>query len=95
MAAGEEVSHGYRVEGRVQGVGFRWWTRNTAMGLKLDGWVRNEADGAVVVHVRGPADAVSRLAEALRRGPSGARVDRVTPIPADGGIGTGEFRIER
>jgi acylphosphatase len=66
-----------RVRGRVQGVGFRAWTAATALRLELDGWVRNRSDGSVEVFAAGTDSAVDALVEALRRGPRGARVDRV------------------
>lgn len=64
----------YRVEGRVQGVGFRWWTRKTATSLGLCGRVRNLADGSVEVRVAGPADVLSTLETELQRGPGAAKV---------------------
>jgi acylphosphatase len=66
-----------RVEGRVQGVGFRFWTVRTATGLALRGWVRNLPDGSVEAHFAGSAAAVDAMREALHRGPGGARVDAV------------------
>jgi acylphosphatase len=67
----------YRVVGRVQGVGFRWFVRELARSLDLAGWVRNEPDGAVVVVAGGAPDVLMQLETALRAGPSGARVDQV------------------
>jgi acylphosphatase len=84
----------FRIHGRVQGVGFRWWTQRTACALGLGGWVRNEPDGSVVVHAVGPAAALGRMEKALHRGPAMARVDRVESIRPDGALGPGEFRIE-
>ena len=49
------------VSGRVQGVGFRWWTQNTARALGLAGSVRNLPDGRVEVYAQGNPDAVRRL----------------------------------
>jgi len=89
-----EGRRGFRVVGRVQGVGFRWWTRRTAVDLGLHGWVRNEIDGSVVVHASGPPEALARLEQALRRGPTGSRVDHLEAIPPGGAFRHGEFRIE-
>lgn len=77
-AAGSK-SEGWRchVHGRVQGVGFRWWTRRLAMRLGVAGWVRNLSDGSVEVTARGDVEALERLHSALRRGPPMARVERV------------------
>jgi acylphosphatase len=80
------------VEGRVQGVGYRWWTMQRAQRLGLDGWVRNLADGSVEILAIGPDEAVGRLAEACRSGPSSAAVTSVerTPAADDGSQGFGE-----
>jgi acylphosphatase len=72
-----------RVIGRVQGVGYRWWTAQTARGLGLAGWVRNRADGSVEILAIGEAEAVEQLAVACRGGPSGAVVASVTAASAD------------
>ena len=67
-----------RVTGRVQGVGFRWWIVERAKALGVTGWVMNEhEERAVRVVAEGPAHALDELVEALRRGPSAARVDSV------------------
>lgn len=66
-----------RVTGRVQGVGFRWHTVGHARELGVVGWVRNEPDGSVVIHVEGPHEAVSAMIDRLCVGPPAARVDKV------------------
>lgn len=70
------------ITGRVQGVGYRWWTVSTARRLGLGGWVRNERDGSVSAHVEGEDAVVDALIEACRSGPAGARVTNVAPVPA-------------
>ncbi|MGH6618400.1 MAG: acylphosphatase [Alphaproteobacteria bacterium] len=65
------------VEGRVQGVGFRYWTVQEATRRGLDGWVRNLPDGSVEALIAGPEDAVAAMIEACRRGPSMAAVRAV------------------
>ncbi len=65
------------VQGRVQGVGYRWWTRETARGLGLDGWVRNLADGSVEALVIGEAQAIDQLVARCHEGPPAARVSAV------------------
>lgn len=91
---GELERRAFRVVGRVQGVGFRWWTRRTANELGLGGWVRNEVDGSVVVHAIGPAKDVARLVAALERGPTASRVDALEEITPGGWLAVGDFRIE-
>ncbi len=71
-----------RVEGRVQGVGFRDTCVHEARKLGLVGWVRNRRDGAVEVMARGSVNALADLEAWLHRGPSLARVDRVTSLDA-------------
>jgi acylphosphatase len=66
------------VAGRVQGVGFRFHVEAAARREGVHGWVRNLPDGTVEAWIEGEAASVDRLEAALRRGPSGARVDAVT-----------------
>ena len=60
--------------GRVQGVGYRYWTESCARRLGLKGWVRNRKDGTVEAVFAGPADAVSAMIADCRHGPSSAQV---------------------
>jgi acylphosphatase len=68
------------VGGRVQGVGFRWFVRETARRLDLAGWVRNRTDGTVEVAAEGDAESIHRLRRALEKGPSGAAVASVDDV---------------
>ncbi|QKE84235.1 acylphosphatase [Arthrobacter sp. NEB 688] len=71
------------VRGRVQGVGFRWWTRARALELGLAGWARNTADGRVEVVAEGARADVEALLRLLREEPSGAgRPGQVTLVSA-------------
>ncbi len=66
--------------GRVQGVGFRWFTVRTAQRLGLRGSVRNLPDGRVEVLAAGPPETLRALDDALRAGPGMARVDNVEKV---------------
>ena len=66
-----------RVSGRVQGVGFRHFTRTQAQGLGLRGWVRNERDGTVRLVAEGDRQNLEQLLHALEHGPGLARVENV------------------
>lgn len=63
-----------RIEGVVQGVGYRAWMVRTATRLGVVGWVRNRGDGTVEAWVDGDVAAVEELLRACRRGPAGASV---------------------
>ncbi len=65
------------VHGRVQGVGFRYFVTREATRLGLRGLVRNRPDGTVEVEAEGSLAGLERLADAVRRGPVAARVERV------------------
>lgn len=65
------------VSGRVQGVGFRWWTRARALELGLVGEARNLADGRVAVATEGPREACAGLLALLRGDDTPGRVDSV------------------
>ena len=76
------------LEGRVQGVGFRFFVQHTASALGLTGWVRNRWDGSVEVLAEGPRPSLDRLLAALRQGPRGAMV---TDCQVSWEEGSGEF----
>jgi acylphosphatase len=71
------VSRRFLVGGRVQGVGFRFFTEAAALREGLSGYVRNRHDGSVEAEVEGDAESVERFEVAIRRGPPAARVDSV------------------
>ena len=68
------VARRYVITGRVQGVGFRWFTHDAAGPEGIHGWVRNLADGSVEVMAEGEAESMDRFERAIRRGPGGARI---------------------
>jgi acylphosphatase len=78
------------VDGHVQGVGYREFTRRAAMGLGVSGWVRNRYDGAVEALIRGPPPAVEALVAEMRQGPrfadvNGVSVSELDETPGDDG----------
>ena len=62
------------IEGRVQGVSYRAWTRAEARALGLSGSVRNRSDGAVEAVLCGSSAAVGHMLRSCWAGPPGARV---------------------
>jgi acylphosphatase len=71
------VARTYKVHGRVQGVGFRYFVKYNAEALGVRGYVRNEDDGGVFVYATGDTDAIAALAGAIRRGPLHSEVRTV------------------
>jgi acylphosphatase len=69
-----------RVSGDVQGVGFRWSTREEAAGRDLRGWVRNLSDGRVEAVFEGPPTAVDAMIDWCRTGPRWATVSDVEVV---------------
>lgn len=65
------------IEGRVQGVFFRDYTRKEAINLGLTGWVRNRPDGSVETVLSGDDEAVNRMVTWLHSGSPTARVDLI------------------
>ena len=72
-----------RIEGVVQGVGFRAFVLREAQARRLTGWVRNRLDGSVEAMVYGPVKQVESLIGACTRGPTGARVSNIDLFKAD------------
>jgi len=89
------IVHRVLVEGAVQGVGYREFTRRAALRLNVSGWVRNRSDGAVEALARGSPAAVEALIAEMRQGPRFAIVDNLSVIDHDepGGDDGGAFVI--
>ena len=86
----------FLVQGRVQGVGFRWFVNREAGELGLRGWVRNTEEGDVEVVASGDDAGLAELRRSLRRGPRGARVDRLVEhyLDDDEAAELDSFRID-
>lgn len=68
----------YRIKGRVQGVGFRYFVLREAEALGVHGWVRNLADGAVEALARGTSGELDQFLVRLQEGPRWSRVISVS-----------------
>jgi acylphosphatase len=86
----------FLIQGRVQGVGFRWFVHREASELDLRGWVRNTEDGEVEVVATGTETDLAELRASLRRGPRGSRVDRLVEhqLAETEAEGLSSFRID-
>jgi acylphosphatase len=71
------------IRGTVQGVGFRYWTRRTAVARGLEGWVRNRGRDSVEAVFAGSEQAVAEMIALCRRGPDAARVHSVDETAAE------------
>ncbi len=65
------------IHGRVQNIGYRAWTVETATHLGLAGWVRNRSDGTVEAVFRGEEAMIAEMFEACKTGPANAHVERI------------------
>jgi len=83
------------VEGHVQGVGYREFTRRAALRHAVNGWVRNRSDGAVEALICGPREAVEALIAEMQKGPRFATVSSVsiTDLNETPGLDSGVFMI--
>jgi acylphosphatase len=78
MKAGPpKLARKYRISGRVQGVGFRYFAERAAQELGLCGYVRNCDDGSVEAYAIGDASALDEFRTRLAQGPRSARVTAV------------------
>lgn len=84
----------FRVRGRVQGVGFRWFVEKEAATLGIAGWVRNRSDGSVEVLAQGTREQLFALRAKLQEGPRAARVDDVEEFESQPQQEMKTFRIE-
>jgi acylphosphatase len=77
------VAKHLKITGKVQGVGFRYFTRKNADSLDITGWVRNMPDGSVEVFICGDEDNIDRMEERLWDGPRGAYVTEIIQLESD------------
>lgn len=82
------------VRGRVQGVGFRWFTQRSAQRHGIAGWVKNLPDGQVAILASGSDTALQWFERDVRTGPPGARVEDVTITDVDDLRETSGFVVE-
>lgn len=82
-----------RVEGRVQGVGFRYYTEHEAHRLGISGWVRNCSDGSVETLICGDNDQLNAMLAWLEHGPSSAIVSDTHAEPVDASSAPYGFQI--
>jgi acylphosphatase len=80
--AKKKVKH-IRISGRVQGVGFRYFTYKKAQEYGITGWVKNCKDGSVEVLIAGEGPSIEKMMIAIRNGPSMAHVDRITELDSE------------
>ena len=93
MSGGSEVrTVRVRIAGRVQGVGYRYWTEDEARGLGLTGWVRNRRDGSVEAVFSGTPGSVAEMLRRCRAGPAAAAVSSVDVL-AEGGDEPAGFEV--
>ena len=85
----------YRVTGRVQGVGFRWFTSRAAKELGVSGTVYNHSDGSVRVQARGVLALLDQLETIIARGPVAGKVEAVERVEPSQTVKTDGFRIQR
>jgi acylphosphatase len=78
-----DLARHYRICGRVQGVGFRYFTRRAALRLGVRGWVRNTPEGDVEVHAEASAIVLQHFRAELERGPSNSEVLEVIEQPVE------------
>ena len=66
-----------RIYGRVQGVGFRYYTQNEAVARQISGWIRNMPDGSVYIEAEGDKEQLEQFINWCETGPQWARVTDV------------------
>jgi acylphosphatase len=72
-----------KIEGAVQGVGFRDFAIEQANARRLTGWIRNRGDGSVEALASGPTKKVEEFIAACMQGPALARVSNIDLSPAE------------
>ena len=71
------IRYSILVDGRVQGVGFRFFTQLTATNLNLTGWCKNLYDGKVQIEIQGSEDTLNKFISLLKKGNNFSRIDEI------------------
>ena len=77
MSNNQKTAVNIIIKGKVQGVGYRYFTLKKAQELHIIGWVRNQSDGTVALFGQGNKNNLELLIEILQQGPSFSKVDDV------------------
>ena len=80
MSDNEIMQKHLKITGRVQGVGFRHFTKQSAQSLNVKGWVKNLPDGSVETVISGSSENVKEMVKKLRKGPITAHVSSVDEL---------------
>lgn len=89
------IARKYLLSGRVQGVGFRFFTQRVAARYQVKGYVRNLEDGRVEAFAQGPEKSVEAFKQDMTAGPQYSRVEDVEEIVLDPNLEYSMFRIEK
>lgn len=81
------------ITGRVQGVGFRYFTKDNADMYNVTGWVRNCANGSVEAEAQAPEEILNKFCEELRKGPFMGSVSDLQTQEIETVSGENTFRI--
>lgn len=82
------------IQGKVQGVGFRFFATRVARRLGLRGWIQNNRDGSVEALVEGEAEKIDQWLEELREGPRYAEVTKIDQERREFSGRLGEFDVK-
>ncbi|MEC8826968.1 MAG: acylphosphatase [Verrucomicrobiota bacterium] len=78
------IARQYLFAGRVQGVGFRYSTKNLAKGFDVLGWVKNLPDGRVELQIQGDEEELDEFIQELQDSPLGHHIqeqeERTVPL---------------
>ena len=77
------IAYKINIQGRVQGVGFRWFTMQIAQQMNLSGYVMNLRNGDVEVFIQGDETIVQEFMDRLKQGPSFSQITNLTINDAD------------
>ena len=82
-----------RAQGRVQGVGFRFFVQTEAKKARVTGWVKNENDGSVTMEIQGTPEQLTALEERIKKGNGFARVSQLDSTEIAVVTGESQFSI--